>query len=144
MTELTESEQRIILTVWEDHCRLIAALKLQRWDITKWTVTINIGLAGAAAAIQSVEKVWFILFAITVFSIGIYLLYYYNDRITRVRKHTSDISELIKESIYDYEAGVGETIDFHKGKDYDYLEISAFYGVMIISIFPIFAIVLFG
>jgi hypothetical protein len=35
----------VVLFVFSDTRELIAAGKVQRWDVLKWTVTVNIGLA---------------------------------------------------------------------------------------------------
>ena len=46
-----EEELKVIYSALDDQRRLIAAGKVQRWDVVKWGVTVNVGLATAAAAI---------------------------------------------------------------------------------------------
>ena len=47
-----DDEIRFALGVLDDHRRLIAAGKTQRWDIVKWAVTVNIALAGASVTLK--------------------------------------------------------------------------------------------
>ena len=42
----------IIAPCLDDHRRLIAAGKSQRWDVVKWAVTINMALAAASIAVK--------------------------------------------------------------------------------------------
>src|SRR5215831_12939814 len=52
MTIETEHEElKVIYSALDDQRRLIAAGKVQRWDVVKWGVTINVALAAATAAI---------------------------------------------------------------------------------------------
>jgi hypothetical protein len=47
-----ENEIRFALGVLDDHRRLIAAGKTHRWDIVKWAVAVNMGLAGASVTLK--------------------------------------------------------------------------------------------
>jgi hypothetical protein len=71
----------------EDNRRMIAAGKLQRWDVVKWTVTVNIALATAAVALQDTRGAGMQLLALAVIvaGIGLGLMLYYNLRLTRTR-----------------------------------------------------------
>jgi len=44
-------ELKVIYSALDDCRRLIAAGKVQRWDVVKWGVTVNVALATATAAI---------------------------------------------------------------------------------------------
>jgi hypothetical protein len=49
--EIEHEELKVIYSALDDQRRLIAAGKVQRWDVVKWGVTINVALAAATAAI---------------------------------------------------------------------------------------------
>ena len=48
-------ELKVIYSALEDCRRLIAAGKVQRWDVVKWGVTVNVALATAVAAVRRVS-----------------------------------------------------------------------------------------
>jgi hypothetical protein len=50
-TELakTDNELKVIFSAHDDWRRVIAAGKVQRWDVVKWGVTVNTALAALAA-----------------------------------------------------------------------------------------------
>ena len=68
-----------------DRQRLIAASKLQRWDVVKWTVTVNVALAAAAIAAGGDYNLHLSLLAAIVAAVGWGLMLYYNLRLTRTR-----------------------------------------------------------
>jgi len=47
---------RFAMSVNDDDRRLIAAGKTYRWDVVKWAVTVNMGLAGASVALKQNEN----------------------------------------------------------------------------------------
>lgn len=135
---ISEAQQCIVLTVWEDSRNLIAALKVQRWEVTKWTVAINIGLAGASAVSQQAMG-FFIVFAMIVAVIGGWLLFRYNQRITNVRKRLTKTVEFIRAEIYDVnleflgDDGIGRP----KDQSWDWDELVGFMVAIILSLIPI-------
>jgi hypothetical protein len=48
---MTEHELNMACSILEDTRKLIAAGKVQRWDVVKWAVSVNIGLATVASAL---------------------------------------------------------------------------------------------
>jgi hypothetical protein len=78
--------------ILDDERRLIAALKLQRWDVVKWAVTVNMALCAAAIAVSASEHftkaasmhLFWLAGIVTV--IGEMLLLYYNRRLTKTRE----------------------------------------------------------
>jgi hypothetical protein len=73
----------------EDNQRLIAANKVQRWEVLKWVTTVNMGLATASALIsrEGASLEWAFLIATGLMAFfGLFLLWHYNSRITGVRK----------------------------------------------------------
>lgn len=70
----------------DDIRKLIAAGKSQRWDVTKWTVGLNAGLATASVAINQKAAAFGIFgIAILVAGIGIALVIVYSSRMTSAR-----------------------------------------------------------
>jgi hypothetical protein len=47
-----EEELKVVYSALDDCRRIIAAGKVQRWDVVKWGVTVNVALATAVAAIE--------------------------------------------------------------------------------------------
>src|SRR5215470_19979949 len=92
-----EEELKVIYSALDDQRRLIAAGKVQRWDVVKWGVTVNVALGVAAAAIPFKGAfdlcgldVPFsftpFLLAMAVFLVSLVLMLYYNRRLTGARK----------------------------------------------------------
>jgi len=79
--------------VLDDLRRLIAAGKLQRWDVVKWTVAINIALAGVAIFKQGGN--YLVGIALVVAVIGLYLVACFNLRITRIRKQADSVENYL-------------------------------------------------
>jgi hypothetical protein len=50
---MSDKEFQVLCATLEDQRRLIAAGKAQRWDVIKWGVSINLGLATVAAVAGS-------------------------------------------------------------------------------------------
>src|SRR5262245_21877900 len=100
-----------------DNQRLIAAGKVQRWEVLKWVTTVNIALATASAVIsrEGTVLVWqFFLATVVMAVVGLLLLWHYNNRITGAR-------------------GYG-------GRLYDWQELSIFSFVILLSMVPAFLI----
>jgi len=79
-----EEELKVIYSALDDCRRLIAAGKVQRWDVVKWGVTVNVALATAAAAIQfkgAFSLIPFVLAGLAAF-VSWVLVLHYNRRIT--------------------------------------------------------------
>ena len=51
MTGVNDKEFQVITAALDDCRKLIAAGKVQRWEVVKWGVAVNVGLATAAAAL---------------------------------------------------------------------------------------------
>lgn len=84
-----EERARIIATSLENERRLIAAGKLERWEVVKWLVTVNVTLSAASVAIKqadcTIDRTFLALAAITAF-IGCLLLAHINRRMTGARR----------------------------------------------------------
>jgi hypothetical protein len=78
---MTDSEQSFVLFLWEDNCKLVAAGKMQRWDVVKWVVSVNLALA-SASAISGKSQLAFCALAVIVAVLGAILVSHYNLRMT--------------------------------------------------------------
>lgn len=79
-----DNEFQIACLLLQDQQRLIAAGKVQRWDVVKWVVAVNLGLATASIGIGKSAGLFF-LFSLLVAAAGGYLVYHYNNRMTGAR-----------------------------------------------------------
>ncbi len=72
----------------EDNRKLIAAGKLQKWDVIKWAVTVNVALATAFIALlqhPGIGKLWYCALAGLVAFVAFALMLHYNDRLMNTR-----------------------------------------------------------
>src|SRR5262245_37300162 len=77
----------------DDHRKLIAAGKAQRWDVMKWAVAVNIGLATASVTLVNFSAIDFkqgaarliLWFAVVVAAIALILIDHYTKRMTGAR-----------------------------------------------------------
>ena len=125
-----EEELKVIYSALDDCRRLIAAGKVQRWDVVKWGVTVNVALATAAAFKGSFN---FVLLGVAVAIISGWLVLYYNRRITGARNDASHLVDQIQTRGIDYNSIVGKTSDYQKGPKYDFRELIIFMLILIIS-----------
>ena len=73
----------------ENERRLIAAGKLQRWDVVKWVLTANSALLAAAVALRDTPWPFHALFfflTIVIAGVGHNLVAHYNTRMTGARE----------------------------------------------------------
>jgi hypothetical protein len=95
---MTPEDFKVACLYLTDSQRLIAAGKVQRWEVLKWTVTTNLALATASILLRSTHAGGlFILFSLLVAAAGGALVYHYNRRMTgardnaaRIKTHLSD------------------------------------------------------
>jgi hypothetical protein len=124
----------------QDQQRYIAAGKVQRWEVMKWAVTVNLALAAASAATDASK--WALFgFCILVSITSIYLLYHYNHRITEVRKAADEIMDRLLAEHPDIEKFVGHErypTEQDELKKHDKQEMTLFYYVIGFSILPAF------
>jgi hypothetical protein len=83
---MNQHEFEFASAVLDDCRKLIAAGKAQRWDVVKWTVTVNIAVATASIALKD-PKIGWLLFWLSVFvaALGAALTISYNFRMTNTR-----------------------------------------------------------
>jgi len=84
---VTDKDFAIACLLLQDQQRLIAAGRVQRWDVVKWVAAVNLGLATASIVIGKSTGLFF-LFSMLVAAAGAYFVYHYNQRTTGARGKT--------------------------------------------------------
>jgi Ethanolamine utilization protein EutJ (predicted chaperonin) len=135
MVTLTSSAEQLLLVLHADCRALIGALKVQRWDATKWAVTVNFALATVSIVLGDAKWVALVM-AIAVAVFGLYLVWHYNERVTLVRKNLKKLNDYLRENIFDFNAEVGLSFGVEKSRDYDMQELMVFYAAIILSALP--------
>jgi hypothetical protein len=129
----------------EDNRKLIAAGKLQRWDVIKWAVTVNVALATAFIALLQHPGIgkWFCLLAGLVAIVAFALMLHYNDRLMNTRNDAK--------ATYDYLISNGIDVAEILGKPpavatryHDKQELIVFTAILILSFLPVLIIWLSG
>jgi hypothetical protein len=143
-SDMTDKELQVIFSALDDCRRLIAAGKVQRWDVIKWGVAVNVGLATAAAAIPFKGASSFIPFGLGVLVaiMSWLLMSHYNLRLTRTRDDARYLVDQIDKKGIDYDGIVGTNValDYAKGPDYDKEELRIFKLILIVSpVLPLLA-----
>jgi len=83
----------------QDQQKLIAAGKVQRWDVVKWTITVNLALATASAGIgKPGTGVIIFFFTVLVAAAGSYLVYHYNKRMTGARRDAAKVTAYFRDA----------------------------------------------
>jgi hypothetical protein len=137
-----EDEIRFALGVLDDHRRLIAAGKTQRWDIVKWAVTVNIALAGASVTLHA--KGVYCLLAFVVFSLSVLLMWEINRRMTATRNASLvPVNYLIKRNV-DFVAVTGEEPPKRYEMNYDKEELRIYGSILLVSALPAWLLWLVG
>jgi hypothetical protein len=139
-----EKELQVIFSALDDCRRLIAAGKVQRWDVVKWGVAVNVGLATAAAAIPFKSAFSFIPFglAVLVAIMSALLMRHYNLRLTRTRDDARYLVDQVSKKGIDFDSIVGTNVafDYAKGPDYDKEELRIFKWILVMSpVLPLLA-----
>jgi hypothetical protein len=105
----------VLLRIFDDQRSLIAALKVQRWEVVKWAATLNVALAAASAGFDKAHWAFF-LAAIFVTLLGLLLLTHYNSRVTTIRANFSKLNEYIRENVFHVNAVVGLSLAGQKAR----------------------------
>jgi hypothetical protein len=126
-----------------DACRnLIAAGKVQRWDVVKWGVTVNLALATVAATVSPSRGSSFTLFAVAAMvSIGsLFLVLHYNRRMTGARRTAVHLTKVLTENGIDYDRILDTDIarEYSRGESYDREELMTFGIILTIAPFLVF------
>jgi hypothetical protein len=102
---MTPEDFKIACLCLEDCNLLIAAGKIQRWDVVKWAVTTNLALATASILLRSAHAGgMFFFFSLLVAAAGATLVYHYNRRMTGARDNATTIQNYLKDNKVDLSA----------------------------------------
>src|SRR6516164_5726098 len=134
-----EEELKVIYSALDDCRRLIAAGKVQRWDVVKWGVAVNLGLATAAAAIpfEGAFDLFPFVLAVLVALVSWLLVLHYNRRTTGARNTATHLVCQMKKKGIDYDGIVGTNTasDYSTGFEYDKPELNLFTVILFGSVF---------
>jgi hypothetical protein len=88
---------KLLVSALEDARRLIAAGKVQRWDVMKWSVGLNFIVAGVVRAGHTEVGNDLVGLVIFVAATSCWLLYYYNRRVEGARKTADRVEHALDE-----------------------------------------------
>jgi hypothetical protein len=128
---------QLINETLQDKRRLIAAGKIQRWEVVKWAVTLNVGLATASLVTAARPAMFFLCLAVSVVSIG--LIYYYNSGMTDTRRVAINLKKVLSDEVVDTDAlSTEEPYPANPAdlKNYDQVECTLFSFIIAFSITP--------
>jgi hypothetical protein len=97
-----DKEFQVVVSALDDCRRLITAGKVQRWDVFKWGVTVNIGFAAAAAALRHNMLLFGLAVAVAIASL--LLIGHYNKRVTGARETATTLIDRLKFFAINYDA----------------------------------------
>jgi hypothetical protein len=131
---MKDKEFQIACSALDDCRKLIAAGKVQRWEVVKWGVSVNLALATVSVPIGPnwllVAFSGFVAIASSV------LVLHYNRRMTGARSSTIDIAKWLKKNQIDYESIIGADLvhAYSKGWKYDKEELIIFISILACSV----------
>jgi hypothetical protein len=127
--------------MFSERQRIIAAGKLQRWDVVKWTITVNIALAAGSIAFNNSASAahQFFWLAVIIAVIGWVLMMYYNRRLTKTRNESLKTERYLADNGIDYSAIAGGPPTEAKWH-YDREELFVFSVILFLSVFPTYAV----
>jgi hypothetical protein len=140
--EITTEEFKFACDCLQDCQRYIAAGKVQRWEVMKWAVSVNLILTTAALATSASKWAMFI-FCVFVSGVSIYLLHHYNWRMTKVRSRVQSIVDLLyidHPNIKKFDGDEPYSTDLEKLKEHDKQEMTLFFWVIALSAIPAFCV----
>jgi hypothetical protein len=122
----------------QDQQRLIAAGKVQRWDVVKWTVAFNLALATASVSIGTAGAgIIIVVFTVLVALGGWVLVRHYNRRVTGARRDADKIVAYFRDAGIDLSKIIPVA---QNGADppemYDTEELYIFGSIIALSILP--------
>jgi hypothetical protein len=134
---MNEHEFHVACAILEDHRKLIAAGKSQRWDVIKWAVTINVALTTASIALQGHENAAKRLFwlALMVAVIACGLVLHYNNRMKNTRNDSVTPEAYLANNGVDFLAITGRRSE-QVSWLYDWQELAIFTAILVLSVVP--------
>ena len=111
--------------------------RVQRWDVVKWGVTVNVALATATAALNTAFSFIPFVLAVLVALVSWLLVLHYNRRTTGARNTATHLVCQMKKKGIDYDGIVGTNTasDYSTGFEYDKPELNLFTVILFGSVF---------
>jgi hypothetical protein len=135
--DMTNKEFQIACLIWNDSNAMIAAGKVQHWDVVKWALAVNLGLA----AVSIVKDAGSLLVALSILValVGQFLVSRYNRRMTGARAAANRAVDFLKANEIDIDRIQGPP-DLSRGppEHRDYEELATFSILLACSILPVF------
>jgi hypothetical protein len=139
-----EREFQVAFSGIDDCRKLIAAGKIQRWDVVKWAVTVELALSAAAITFHKPKAetsycAFFALSLLTSIAAGL-LVWHYNRRMTGARKTATHLVKWLHDQGMPYDKIMHyETAkDYAKGWTYDKEKLIIFSGVLALQLHSLF------
>jgi uncharacterized membrane protein len=143
---MTPQEFQVASAILEDHRKLIAAGKSQRWDVIKWSVTVNVALATALLALVKEHPYagkWLFGLAVVVAVIAFLLILHYNNRLRNIRNDANVTSQYMSDNGINLHAITGKELTTATWL-YDKQELVFFTVILFASTLPVLIIWLAG
>jgi hypothetical protein len=125
--------------LFQDQQRLIAAGKVQRWDVVKWTIAVNLALATASVGIGTAGAgIIIVVFTVLVALGGWVLVRHYNRRVTGARRDADKIVAYFRDDGIDLSKIIPVAQDRadRPPEMYDAEELYMFGSIIALSILP--------
>ena len=94
-----EDRAKIVAASLENERRLIAAGKIERWEVVKWVVAANVTLAGSSLVVKDAGCNFYnalLALAGTIATAGLLLVWHYNSRMTGARRAARHLEHSMK------------------------------------------------
>jgi hypothetical protein len=125
----------------DDDRKLIAVGKAQRWEVTKWAVALNIGLATAAVTIKSQSAACLIAgFCVLVAAMAIGLLLYITHRMTGARNDALKIYAFMEKHDLPCDEISGKDTKTQRTWKHDGGELALYIAILFLSCCPAFIV----
>jgi hypothetical protein len=138
MPEPAIDQQRfqVVHSEIETRHKIIAALKVQRWEVLKWAVALNVGLVTAWVAIGKPPTLIFTILATGVAVGAIILIWHYNERARGARGDLLGMFKLLDPVIRYDELRAPRTAERIKKKSYfhDGWELFLFTAILLTTV----------
>jgi hypothetical protein len=128
----------VVSSALDDYRRLIAAGKIQRWDVVKWGVTVDLALAAVSASLTPQTFVRsFALFVLAAAAslAAWFLMRHYNQRMTRARQDATHLVRMFKKNGIKFDELVGHDSEqaYAAGEAYDREELITFGAILAVA-----------
>lgn len=134
---------QVIASAHDDCRRQIAAGKVQRWEVVKWGVAVNVGLATAAAALgRNIPLHVILLLAVAVAIASLLLLGHYNKRMSGARRTATTLAGRLRSYHIDYDAILETDVarSYSTDEYYDWPELIIFSAIIGVSVLLVFVV----